>query len=395
MLTQKLFLSALAVGSVVTAQSAICSQATATVNSQADATALADCSTISGSLVISSTASGVISLDGPQQITGDLIAMNTGQMTSLTSATIGSIGGIFNLNNLTLLSTLQFPVLEAVGSISWTALPALPELSFTATISQAASVLITNTFLSTLDGINLATVATLNINNNNRLKTFSTQVANITQLLNIDSNGRSLDVSFPNLIWAANMTFRNCSSISMPSLATVNGSLGFYENFMTNVMAPNLTSTGKDLAFVANPDFANLSMPLLQSVGGGVLIANNSDLDSIGFPSLTFVGGAIDFSGNFSTPSLPALNDVKGGFNMQSTANIDCSGFESEHTSGLIQGVFTCKTTANAQSGTGTGTSTSSSASPTKTKGAAGQLSVNAGGVIGLSVIGGLVQMLL
>jgi len=395
MLTQKLFLSALAVGSVVTAQSAICSQATATVNSQADATALADCPTISGSLLISSTASGVISLDGPQQITGDLIAMNAGQLTSLTSSTIGSIGGTFNLNNMTLLSTLQFSVLQVVESISWIALPALPQLSFTATISQATSVLITNTFLSTLDGINLATVATLNINNNNRLKTFSTQVANITQLLNIDSNGRSLDVSFPNLIWAANMTFRNCSSISMPSLATVNGSLGFYENFMTNVIAPNLTSTGKDLAFVANPDFANLSMPLLQSVGGGVLIANNSDLDGIGFPSLTFVGGAIDLSGNFTTPSLPALNDVKGGFNMQSTANIDCSGFESEHTSGLIQGVFTCKTTANAQSGTGTGTSTSSSASPTKTKGAAGQLSVNAGSVIGLSVIGGLMQMLL
>jgi len=287
--------------------SAICSQATATINSQADATALADCATISGSVVVSSAASGVISIDGPQQIKGDLICENAGGLTSLSSISIGTITGSFTLNNLTLLSTLSMSDLQTVGTIAWTALPALSELTFPSTVSKATSVTISNTFLSTLDGINLETVQTLQIDNNNRLKTFSTQIANVSSSVNINANGDSLAVSFPNLIWAANMTFRNVSSISIPSLAVVNGSLGFYGNYITSLAAPNLTSVGSSatgsgsLAFVSNDKLANISLPLLTSVGGADQIANNTELSSISFPELSTVGGAIDFSGNFTT----------------------------------------------------------------------------------------------
>ncbi|PQE26991.1 GPI-anchored cell wall organization Ecm33 protein [Rutstroemia sp. NJR-2017a BVV2] len=314
-----------------------------------------------------------------------------------------TIGGDFTLTNLTTLSTLSFAQLTKVGNIDWSALPALPSLIFPQSIGEASSVIITNTFLSTLDGINLKTVNTLNINNNNRLKTFSTQVGNIHDLLNIDSNGKDLEVSFPNLLWAANMTFRNCSSISIPSLSTVNGSLGFYENYFTSLSAPNLTSVGNtangqgSLAFVANPSLANITINGLTKVGGAFQIANNSALEDISFPALTQVGGAIDFSGNFSTPQLPKLDDVKGGFNMQSTAQIDCDGFKSESHSGAIQGTFVCKTTADAKSGTSTSgsSSTSSSGSSSSTsKAAAASYGVNEA-LVGVSVVGGLLQMLL
>lgn len=400
MFAQKLLVAAVAVSGVYAASSAsVCSQATATINSAADATALADCSTISGAVLIGTAASGTIDISGPQQITGDLIVENAGALTTLSSSSIGTIGGQFLLNNLTILSTLQFTDLVSVGSISWTALPALPQLTFTAVVKKAASVLITNTFLSTLDGINLDTVATLDINNNNRLKTFSTQVANITQLLNVASNGMDLDVSFPNLIWAANMTLRNVSSVSLPSLATVNGSLGFYGNYLDSISAPNLTAvTSGSLAMVANSDLANISMPLLKTVGGGVQIANNSALDGISFPLLATVGGAIDFSGNFTTPDLPALTDVKGGFNMQSTTTIDCSGFQKEKNSGVIQGTYVCKTTADATSstsGSSTGSSSSSSSSSTSSSAAGLQVSANGQAVLGLSVVGGLFGLLL
>lgn len=402
MFAQKLIVPALAVISAVAAQStnSVCSQATATINSQADATAFASCSTISGSIVVGSAASGVISIDGPQQITGDLTCENAGGLTSLGSTSIGSIGGAFTLNNLTLLSTLSMSDLTSVKTIAWTALPALSQLTFPATVSQATSVTISNTFLSTLDGINLDTVSTLQIDNNNRLKTFSTQIANVTSAVNINSNGNSLDVSFPNLIWAANMTLRNVSSITIPSLATINGSLGFYGNYMTSVIAPNLTSVGStatgagSLAFVANGKLANISMPLLKTVGGADQIANNTGLTGISFPALTTVGGAIDFSGNFSTPDLPALTNVKGGFNVQSTAQIDCSGFQAEAGSGkVIQGTFICKTTADATT-LGSSTTTGSSSTASSTKGAAASYGVNEG-LMGLSVIGGLLQMLL
>jgi aspartate 1-decarboxylase len=403
MFSTKLVVPALAALLSVTAAqtSSICSQATATINSQADATAFASCATISGSVVVSSSASGVVSIDGPQQITGDLTVENAGGLTSFGSTSLGSIGGTFTLTNLTLLSTLSFGDLTSVKTIAWTALPALSSLTFPSTISKATSVTISNTFLSTLDGINLDTVSVLEIDNNNRLTTFSTQVANITSSVNINANGNNLVVSFPNLIWAANMTFRNVSSVSIPSLATINGSLGFYGNYMTNIAAPNLTSVGStatgagSYAFVANAKLANISMPLLATVGGAFQIANNTGLTGIDFPALTTVGGAIDFSGNFSTPLLPALNNVKGGFNVQSTAQIDCSTFDSEHSSKIIQGTYTCKTTADATSiGGTTGTTTGSSASATSSKGAAVSFGVSEA-VAGLSVIGGLLQMFL
>lgn len=77
---------------------------------------------------------------------------------------------------------------------------------------------------------------------------------------------------------------------------------------------------------------------------------------------------------------------------MQSTAQIDCSPYE-KLKGGVIQGTFTCKTTADAKSGVGSGTG-SDSASPTGSGSAAVSYGVN-GAVAGLSVVGGLLGMLL
>ncbi|KAG9229472.1 hypothetical protein BJ875DRAFT_507918 [Amylocarpus encephaloides] len=220
------------------ATSTVCSQATAVVNSAADASALANCATIAGSIVIGPSATGIISIDGPEQIGGDLTCSDAGGLVSLGSTTIASIGGSFALSNLTLLSTLNMASLKSVQIINWSALPALSQLSFTAVVSKATSVTITNTFLSTLNGINLETVSVLDINNNNHLKTFSTRVANVTSLLSIS----------------------NASSIEIPSLAVVNGSMGLYGNYITSLSALNLTTVGYtdsnlrqgSLAIVAN-----------------------------------------------------------------------------------------------------------------------------------------------
>lgn len=400
MFAQKL-LSAFAVLSVAAAQtSSICSQATATINSPADASQYAACSTIDGDVVVSPDASGIIQLDGPEQITGNLICHNAGGLTQLSSASINSIGKAFDLFNLTLLSTLQFNQLESATTITWDSLPALSALTFPAYVSKSDSVTITNTFLSSLDGINLMKVGTLNINNNNRLLKFSTQVANVSDTLIIANNGESLDLSFPNLIWAANMTLRNISSLSIPSLSVINGSLGFYENYFTSINAPNLTTVGDkatslgSLAFVANPSLANISMPLLDQVAGAYQIANNSDLGGISFPALAYVGGAIEFSGDFSTPLLPSLNLVKGAFNITSTSPIDCSTFNSEKGT-VLRGTYNCESTSKDSGAKGSGTSTSSSPSSTSSKkGGAASYGISEVAA-GLGVVGGFMQMLL
>jgi hypothetical protein len=406
MFAQKLLLPAMAVFSIAAAQTAtICSQPTVTVNSQADASLLADCSTVSGSIVIGSTASGTIAINGPQQVRGNLTSQSAGGLVSLSSTSISSIGGEFRLFNLTFLSTLQFDALTSVKTIYWEALPALPSLAFSGPLSKADSVTISNTFLTTLSGINLNTVGTLQIDNNNNLKAFDTQIANITNAVNINANGNLLAVTFPNLIWAANMTFRNVSSVKIPSLATVNGSLGFYGNYMDSIAAPNLTSVGNfatgvgSLAIVANGKLANITFPALRSVGGADQIANNTALNAISFASLTSVGGAIDFSGNFTTPELPKLEDVKGGFNVQSQQVITCSGFEAQSggKGSIIQGKFICKSataTTETLDGSSSTTRSSSSASSTSKKSDATNFGFSEA-ALGFSLFGGLLQMIL
>jgi hypothetical protein len=411
MFTQRL-LPALAVIGIAsaasTSQASICSQATATVNSQADATALASCTSLSGSVVVGSAAQGTISLDGPTSIAGDLVVANATGLNGFTSSSITSIGGSFTMFQLTILSNLNLGALKSVKSINWDTLNLLSQISFGATVTKASSVIIANTFLQSIDGIALDTVDVLNINNNNRLKTFSTNVTNITQTLQISSNGQNLVLGLPNLVWAADATFSNVSSIDISSLQTVNNSLSFIGNTATSIGAPKLTTVGYSaanqklggLSINGNTALTNFSFPALKDVGGQVQIANNTLLvEGVTFPKLEQVSGAIDFAGNFTTPTLPAIQNVFGGFNIQSTAKIDCSTFDKQN-GNVIQGKYTCITTSDVKSGvgssttTGSGSGTGSSPSSSSSKAAATSFGVNEA-VAGLSVVGGILQMLL
>jgi hypothetical protein len=288
-------------------QPTLCAQPTATITNAADANALAACTTISGSIVVSSDAAGAIDLSGPKEVQGDIIANNVTHLTELSSSTIQTIGGTFNLNGLTILSSLSFTKLTSVKNIAFVALNGISQLNFPATVSQASSVLIENTILQNLDGINLDTVDVMNINNNLHLTTFSTQVSSVSQSLSVAFNGLNLNVELPNLLWATNASFQDVSSVSIPSLTVVNSSLSFNNNTLTGFSAPNLTTIGDSktgvgsFTFDSNKGVKNLTFPALTSIAGANEIGSNVGLTNINFPVLTFVGGAVNFTGNFTT----------------------------------------------------------------------------------------------
>ncbi|KZF25673.1 hypothetical protein L228DRAFT_236746 [Xylona heveae TC161] len=394
---KKYLLPALAALGTASAASSSCS-GTSTIQNSGDAATLSACSTFSGDIVVATQAAGTLTIPGIQEITGSLTADSAAQLSALEADSLKTIGQDFKLSNLTIIANLNFPQLTSVGGLEWVALPALQTLNFAATIQEAGNVLITDTQLSSLDGINLQMVDNFNINNNRFLKSIEVQLGNITQSLNIEANGMNLTASFPNLEWAYNMTFRNCSGVKTPSLATVNGSMGFYSNYFTDYAAPNLTSTGGSLVFVSNEGLTNISLPMLKTIGGGYQIANNTKLSQIdGFTKLATVAGAIDFSGNFTSVALPALNDVRGGFNMQSSGQLDCSQFDKDHSNQVIKGTYTCKglqahpqTKGSGSSSGGSSTSSGTSPSSTGKKSAAGRFEVNVAAVMGLSMIAGL-----
>lgn len=403
MFIQQLLVPAFALLGVAAAQTnTACSTKSITINSNADFVKYASCPDLQSLTIGSEAGPEAIDISGPTRILGDLVVRNNSKMITLQSTSLASIAGTFNLNDVTALSTLSFSVLTSVKSIDWAGLPVLGSLTFPQTISSADSVVITNTFIESLNGINLKKVALLDINNNGRLTEFETQVANISQGLNIAGNSKNLIVSFPNLIWANNMTFRDVKGLKTPSLASINGSLIFVNNVFSEYIAPNLTSIGNfatsqgSFAFVGNNNLKNISFPLVTSIGGAFQVANNSALDSITMKALNRVGGAIDLSGNFSTPVAPALKNVVGALNIQSTAEIDCATYWNTLAGSIVQGKSNCVSkTADPTTLEGTtGTTTSSGSKSSSTKGAAASFGISEAAA-GLSVIGGLLQLLM
>jgi hypothetical protein len=231
----------------------------------------------------------------------------------LSADQLGSIGGIFDLERLTILADLTMGSLSRVNTIKFISLPALGSLNFATGVSRANNVEISDTRLTDLSGIELEAVTEMNINNNKYLKEVDVNaLTNVTRGLTFAANAMDLTISLPNLESAANLTFINTSDVSMPSLATVGGSMGFYFGTFESFSAPNLTETGSDIAFVSCGKLNNLSCPSLESIGGGFLIANNTDLETIDdFGSLATIGGALDFRGVFNKyvtfPSSPAF----------------------------------------------------------------------------------------
>jgi hypothetical protein len=236
-----------------------------------------------------------------RSITGDLTATGATNVTSISADSIQSIGGTFGLNNLQNLNTLNFLEITEVGKLDFSGLPNLNALNFPQNIKSAQSLNIQNTFLSSLSGINLQEVDTIYIANNRLLQDISFQVSNLNGTINVESNGDQLKCAFPNLITAANITFRDIPAISIPSLANTTGSLGFYENSFAGIACPNLTQVGGTLAINTNTKLTNISMPLLKTVTGGLQVQNNTILDKVTFPALQTVSGATDMYGNFTS----------------------------------------------------------------------------------------------
>lgn len=222
-------------------------------------------------------------------------------MKRISADSLTEIDGTMTLDGLTRLYAVEFPMLKKVQGIKWNALPNLQTIGFTAEVTEADKINIQNTAIRSLKGINIEQVDTIFIANNGYINEVNMQLGNVSDSMTFADNNEALKITLPNLIWATNMTFRFVGSLEMPSLETLNGSLGLYNNGFESFSAPNLTSIGEALAIVANEKVSNISFPVLTKINDNLQIANNTNLSIIdGFPKLKSIGGAFDISGNMS-----------------------------------------------------------------------------------------------
>ncbi|KAF2035566.1 hypothetical protein EK21DRAFT_96778 [Setomelanomma holmii] len=339
----RIVLSALAAASVAVADCTF--SATSTIQNAGDATALASCSTVSGSIAIATGTTDDIALSGVKVLNGNLIANTNNNMKRISASDLEQLNGEMNLKELTRLVAVDFPKLKKIDSIKWESLPNLQTIGFTASVESAKKVDIQNTAVRSLEGINIQQAQTVKIANNQYINQISMQLGNVSTALDFSDNNKAVKVELPNLIWAANLTFRFCGSVSLPSLAKLNGSLGLINNGFETFSAPNLTEVGEALAVVGNEQLNNLTFPLLKKITDNLQIANNSKLTDIEIDSLESIGGAFDISGNMTTVETPKLNNVKGAFNLQSSENITeaCNFYQPLKDKKLILGKYLCK----------------------------------------------------
>lgn len=368
-----------------------------TVSSQADLDAISGCSTFTGDINISGSPATLI-INGVRSLSGSINANNISTLTSLSAPQLANISSGLTLSTLVGLNTLSFPVLTKLESIHLQALPELETLQFNTGVQECSSVIISNTHLSSLSGLNLSAVQTFDVNNNQYIDDITVGITSISNALDISFNSQTVKVNMPNLLWANNATFQFCGSIKMPLLQKVNTSMGFINNTMSTLEFTNLTSMGESLAFVSNANLTNISMTNLKTIGGGFQVANNSELDHIeGFDSLTKVSGAVNFVGVFSEASLPKLEEVDGDLTIESSNELNCTYFDKLNSARGVRGDnYVCKgkqaAVSTAISAGATGSSAKTASAGTSRSGSSSSSSSNAGLQVaqGVGAIGGL-----
>ncbi|KAM5352517.1 hypothetical protein ACJ41O_005239 [Fusarium nematophilum] len=343
------------------------------------------CKVVKADVIVDPDVSGELVLNGVEEITGDLIVANASGLISLSSTSLTTIGGSFELSSLEFLSNLEMSSLTDLNELNFVKLPQLSSLNFGSEgVTKINSIRITDTFISDLSGLSVATVENFQIDNNRKMTQFNSDLVNITGELIINNNGNNMEIAMPKLESAAEVQISNVKVFSVPALEEVTANLKFDANSeLKSFSAPNLTKVTETLSFVNNRKLANVSMPELVSVGGAFKIENNTALDAIDqFPELKKVYGGISLRGSFEKVELPKLDEVRGTVTVTSTTDISdfCDFFDDLESSGAIEGGMTCTSNnakANEGGDDGEETRSGSSSSNDDEEDAAGIVSVN------------------
>lgn len=361
-----------------------------------------DCTVVKGDIIIDKKVAGAVVINGPEQIQGNFVAKNGGDIISISSTSIESIDGNFQLENLEALSNLEFSSLKSLDGLSFIKLPRLGELNFgTEGVTKIKSIRVTDTFISDLSGLSVATVESFQIDNNRKMNTFRSDLVNITSELKIFDNGNdAMEIIMDKLELAAEIQISSAKNFSVPLLKEVTKSLKLNANpSLEFFSAPNLTIVEETLSLVDMKKLTNVSFPMLEEIGGGFTIQNNTKLESIDdFPKLEKVTGAMALRGSFDTVKLPKLDQVSGSVVVSSTTDIEefCKYFDDLKKDGKVDGEEKCtfnnKNANKGEDGGEESDGTGSSSSSEDDDSAAGSITINMA-VLALAGVAALAQI--
>lgn len=266
-----------------------CSGTTTILNS-AQATALAECSTFDGDVVIDPNSTSSISIRGLSFITGDLKDGSRQYLTSLSADDLVTVGQEFSITSNVNLTSVSLPSLRNIRRLWLTDLPNLTV--WKSALNNVSNIKISGTGFTDLSWLTAEKVNLLTIEDNPFLNNITLQI-NASGYTSFARNGPALRVSLPNLQQAYNLTVRHCQDFQAPSLTRVTLSAGFLQNSFQDLSIPKLGTLGSTLMLWNNTALSTLDLPVLTNVSGDVRFGINPTLQNLTLPQLTVVEGDI------------------------------------------------------------------------------------------------------
>lgn len=312
-----------------------------TILSLGDLNQILGCDEIQGDIVITNFDDAMLKLEELRFVDGLLEVKDSPALVRLEMPMLQLISGEFKLQELTSLCFLQVPSLAAVREIQWNVLPILSAADINwERIHNLSSVLISDTSLSYIIGINSGEMELLNINNNRFLESVSSDVESVTDMLHIAANGDHINVDLPHLHSTKNLSIHNVDQLELGELRECKGLMSLNKNHLHSANFPKLGRVAGTLSLVDNKKLSEVLFDKLKEIDGGLVLANNTQLTKIDFfPELTTISGALELVGPIKEVEAPNLKLIRGSAKIKSTdESFDCLAWSKSGISSVIRG---------------------------------------------------------
>jgi hypothetical protein len=157
------------------------------------------------------------------------------------------------------LNTLDFPLLTAVDTTNFDQLPSVSTFNFSSGPSSVTNVFITNTSLSTLEGIDLQNADNIQITNNAHLVHASLPFETAKDVITVSFNGPLVNLSLPQLTSAGHIILRNIAAASLPSLNFLSDIFTLLETSVTELALDSLSVASLNLTLLYNDNLTTTS----------------------------------------------------------------------------------------------------------------------------------------
>lgn len=304
------------------------------------------CPTVEGTIKVTGDDLGAIDLSLVEKLEADLTFFNSSSATSINFNQLKTISGSLKVDALTQLHDIDFSSLSEAEKLSLISLPSLAVLNLNTGLSSAGEIHVSDTAISSLQGLtNFKSVKVLDINNNKNITLIDlANLQSASEGLTLSFNSDDTTLKLDNLQWSSNLTIEDVSDVSLGNLTTVNGSLVIAYNSFTSLDFPSLKEVGGAFQFFANEEVEDVAFDKLEEIGGEFRIYNNSQLVDLSFENLETIKGAVNIKGDFDNFTLPALEQVDGDFLVVSLSeDFSCDDFDKLHKKKNIEGHnYTC-----------------------------------------------------